>query len=302
MNRFTKAAFALLFTVCAVSSSYAIAGIGLHWGFDLSMEMKDNKEDVVYTVEDIGRILGSANPFNHPRGPNAGDPFLFISRENWKNSPINFGGKFFIDFVPVIDAIELSCNFGLWQYDGKINYLTVVDNSDPLNPVFGYGEPVLLGLDNVDLSYFSLGGTPYAKLNLDLSVRHKLFALPADIIKFTGGVGASVHFATPLLSSGLISNVIESTRDFDMEGLINGDPFDDKTQKAIVQKIIDGLAEPAFGAHVLLGMQFKLPVIPVGFYVDGKFMIPITDFEDSKAGKDLNGMGLLINAGISLSF
>jgi len=298
MKKLTTAAFALLFTVCAVSSSYAIAGIGFHWGLDFSMDMKDNSKDVVYSVDDFLRDIGSAeNPFEQA-GINLtnDDAFLYISRTNWRSSPVNFGGKAYIDIIPVIDAIEISCNFGLWQYDGMINYLSI-DNGAKIH------KPVLLGLDNVDLDYFSLGGTPYAKLQLDATIRKKLYALPANVVKFSAGAGASVHFATPLLSSKLINDVLSARHEFDMTGLASGSvEFDENTSKAIVQKVIDGLAKPAFGMHLIVGAQFKLPVIPVGFYVDGKFMIPFTEFEDSDAGKDLDGLGFLINAGISLSF
>jgi len=293
MKLLRTAAFALIFTVCAVSSSYAIVGAGFHWGFDFSMDMKDNGMDAVYSVKDL--------PFSLPAEINidADIPFLYISRENWKRSVINFGGKAYIDIIPVIEAIELSCNFGLWQYDGMLNYLDI-KNYDPANPKY---ESVPLGLDDIDgLKYFSLGGTPYAKFHLDLSIRKKLFALPGDVMKFNAGAGASAHFATPLLSSNLITDVLSAG---DIESLASGDISEKKLNdlsKAIIEKIIDGLAKPAFGMHILLGTQFKLPVLPLGLYVDGKFMIPFTKFEDSDAGEDLKGMGFLINTGISLSF
>ncbi|MDR2727715.1 MAG: hypothetical protein LBB56_01185 [Chitinispirillales bacterium] len=299
MKRFSTLAAALLFTVCAVSSSYAIAGLGFHWGLDFSMDMKNNPKDVVYSVGDMGDMFddmfdGDRNPTFSLLGINDDDAFLYVSRENWKRSAINFGGKAYIDIIPVIETIELSCSFGLWQYDGMINYLTV----DGTNLIY---ESVPLGLDDVNLKYFSLSGTPYAKFQFDASVRKKVFALPANIFRINAGAGASAHFATPLLSSKLIGDVLSSKSKFKPEDLAAGS-FDKELSKAIVEKIIDGLAEPAFGVHLLIGTQFKLPIIPAGIYADGKVMIPITKFEDSDAGKDLKGIGFLLNVGASLSF
>ncbi|MDR0306041.1 MAG: hypothetical protein LBI42_04285 [Chitinispirillales bacterium] len=296
MKTFRTTAAALLLTVSIVSMSYAIAGIGFHWGFDFSLSMDDARNETV-------NIPGINLP-SELSGLTDIPPLFKVSRENWDRSAINFGGKAYIDFIPVIEALEISCNFGLWQYDGSMAFLDIT-GSDPIENDWKYKE-VKLGVDNVGLSYLSLKGTPYAKLQLDATVRKNIFKFPpaANIIKLNAGGGVSAHFATPALSSKLIEEVF-AKKDFGVEladlAATLADNPNNEISKAIVQKIIDeALGKPVLGMHILLGTQIKIPFIPAGIYVDGKYMIPFTKF-DSEAGSDFNGMGFLLNAGLSLS-
>ena len=45
--------------------------------------------------------------------------------------------------------------------------------------------------------------------------------------------------------------------------------------------------------------MIKIPVIPLGFYVDGRFLIP---FDNMDPNVDLGGFGIVLNSGVSLSF
>jgi len=40
--------------------------------------------------------------------------------------------------------------------------------------------------------------------------------------------------------------------------------------KGVVNKIIEGLTQPSYGAHIDLGLMVKIPVVPLGVYVDGE--------------------------------
>jgi hypothetical protein len=280
MKKFNVIATAVLLMISAASMSHAIVGVGVHYGFDLSMSMKNVDEAVSLKLPDgISELV-----------PAGGAPFS-VSGQNWKASPINVGGKVYVDIIPVIDAIEVSCNFGLWQYDGALTYI----NPNPTGEGDLY-KTIPLTINEQGLNYIGLGGTPYAKLLLDASVRKTLLDLV--ILKFSAGAGVSVHFATPLLSASLVEDVFgkkEITKEF-LEGL--GDKGN-ANSKAIVEKIIDEtLGEPVYGAHIIVGAQFKFPVIPVGLYVDGKYMLPFTKFDEDK---NISGFGFLVNAGISLS-
>jgi len=286
MNKFRVVAVAALLAVFSVSTSHAIVGAGFHWGFDFSMSMEDVNDEKVNLKLPAGvSIPAELSPF-------------YVSRENWKASPINFGGKAYIDFIPVIDAIEVSCNFGLWQYDGALNYVDVASLNGSNEPTY---KKVDLTLDGQGMNYIGLGGTPYAKLLLDATVKKKVFSFPPDpleMLKISAGGGMSVHFATPLLSASLVEEAFKG-QTIDEKFLAGLSNPGNENSKAVVQKIIDeALGEPVFGMHIVLGAQFKLPVIPVGFYVDGKYMIPFTKFDEDK---NISGFGLLLNAGISLS-
>ena len=292
MKRTTVFIVAALVTFSAVSASHAILGAGFHWGFDYSLSMKDVEGERV----DIPLPPEVADDL-------AGIDFFRVSRTGWKASPINLGGKAYIDLIPFIEAIELSFNFGLWQYDGSLQYLDVIPS---LESIAGggapkYSEPIKLTLENQGLKFSGLERTPYAKLQFDATVRKTLLDL--WIVKLSGGAGASAHFATPLLTSKLIESAIGNVKVTDPAALF--DPNGGANMgKAIVQEIInDAFGKPVIGMHILLGVKAKLPVMPIGIYVDGKFMIPFTSYDEDVANKDngVKGYGLLVNAGLSLS-
>ncbi|MDR2578610.1 MAG: hypothetical protein LBC70_07385 [Chitinispirillales bacterium] len=284
------AAAAALFTVFATSSVYAIAGLGFHWGFDLSMSMDNVHDEKINLPIDLS-ILNLP-----PALDIEADDFFRVSRANWRRSVLNFGGKVFIDFLPVIDALELSCNFGLWEYDGSLNYIDPTKSLDAGELV---RESVPLTLGDLNLKYSGLSGTPYAKLHFDATVKKQLLNL--WLVKFTGGAGLSMHFATPLLSNRLVEDALGLTESIDPQALINAliAPGSEES-RAIVQKIIDeALGKPVLGAHLLLSARAKLPAIPLGVYIDGKFMLPFNSFD--KDAKGVSGFGFLVNTGLSLS-
>jgi len=304
MKKISTIVVAALITVSAVSSSYAIAGIGFHWGFDLSMSMDDVRgERLNLPLPDLTGLPPELAGLDEEI---AAFDFFRVSRENWGRSAINFGGKAYIDFIPFFD-IEVSGNFGLWQYDGSLEYLDLDISASNIESIQA-GTPayktVDLTLKDLDMGkYIGLTGTPYAKLHFDATVRKTIVDL--WLIKLSGGAGVSAHFATPLLSGTLIEDALgpalTTALAVDIEGLLSNP----KNGEKIVRKIIeDAMGKPAFGAHALLGVKMKLPVIPVGVYIDGKYMFPFSNFDkDAGDGKKspINGYGLLVNAGLSLS-
>jgi len=272
-----------LVTLSAVSSVYAIAGVGFHWGFDYSLSSENAAENVKVPglPTDVLNLLGDKS-------------LIKISRTDWKASPINFGGKAYIDMIPFIEGIEVSCNFGVWQYAGSLEYATF--NQSGLDY-----KPVDLTVNSAGLDYVGLEGTPYAKLQLDATVRKTI--VDFWLIQLSGGAGFSSHFSTPLLSAELVESVIGSKLsdplNTDLAKLLGPGGA---VSKEIVQKIInDAMGKPVYGVHILLGLKAKLPVIPVGIYVDGKYMIPFDSNFGETSGKGIDGFGLLVNAGISLS-
>ncbi|MDR2693501.1 MAG: hypothetical protein LBB74_04715 [Chitinispirillales bacterium] len=295
MKRVSTLAVAALITLSVVSSSYAIAGLGFHWGFDYSLSMEGVEGEKVGIPPDMSDLPEDV------QGALTGKDFITVSRTNWRRSAINFGGKAYIDFIPVIEAIEVSCNFGLWQYDGSLSYadfsaagLQYIANNGKLR----YTN-VPLTTESAGLSYIGLDGTPYAKLQLDATVRKTI--VDFWIVKLSGGAGVSSHFATPLLTARLVEDVVgPKLRDpAALEGLLKPGG---SVSKDIVQKIIaEAMGKPVVGMHILLGVKAKLPVVPIGLYADGKYMIPFTKYDSDAGDKSINGFGLLLNAGLSLS-
>lgn len=307
MKRVSTLIVAALATLSVVSSSYAIVGAGFHWGFDFSLSMDDVKDEKVgIPTPDVSGLPGLANVpgIDLPGLQNTlnSKGLINVSRTNWKRSAINFGGKAYIDLIPFIEAVEVSCNFGLWQYEGGLNYadfsaagLQHIATTDTLKYTH---VPLTIGSVGVP-KYVGLDGTPYAKLQLDATVRKTILDL--WIIKLSGGAGFSTHFSTPLLTAKLVEDVVGSKLNDPtaLEGLLK--PGGD-ISKDIVNKIIDeAMGKPVYGMHILLGVKAKLPVIPIGIYVDGKYMIPFTKYDSDAGDKSINGFGLLLNAGLSLS-
>jgi hypothetical protein len=278
MKKMTPLLFVLLLTL----PSFSAVGFGFHWGFDFTTKMGDSLNSPVDlgidAISDIEDTLGQS--------------FMTISRSNFDRTPINFGGKVFVDILPV--DIEASFNFGTWSYDGEINYLTIDPENGSLDTT-----TILLGVKEIlGDDYFGLSSTPYGKLHFDLTLKRTFFKDKKRwFIKPSLGAGASVHFATPVLSEQLIVDAFDLAEDFDLADLENkltGNGAED-----ILNEIMEGAKKPKAGMHLLVGLNLKIPVLPFGIYADGKFMIPFGEIEE---GIKMENTGFLINTGIAVQF
>lgn len=295
---------------------HAIVGIGVHYGYDLSLSMADKlgEQTTFDNLKLNTAYLGSMGGYTAPATISGKDLPITVDRENFERNPFNIGGKIYVDIIPFINAIELSANYGMWQYDGTIIYPTSIamkpDQSNiPITAPFI--KHVDVGYDTTRITMKDLGlenpflkNTPYAKLNIDLTVRKYIVKFPpaANVIKVYGGTGATLSFATPVLSSGFIEDAIGSAlnRDIDLNGL-SSDLFNQngETMKKLGEEFMKQLFTPHWGAHLDLGAMIKIPVVPVGFYVDGKYMIPFGQLD--KNVSQLKSTGILINAGLAFA-
>lgn len=308
------------------TTSYAVAGIGVHWGFDFSLRLGDTHQalttgsfvpsDMIQTIpaDQISRALPGVDAdslLNLLQGSPvlAGELPISLSRTGWDRYFLNIGGKAYLDIIPVIDAVEISMNFGLWQYNGVIRY-PVGLNQDltigEIGPDMSYDElfqmaEMPLTLERFGMSYFGLSGTPYARLHLDMTIRKSIIAKPSHskLFKLYAGGGPSVHFATPVLSQAMIEDVIGSTLEAAGSDLTRLQELfgSEEQMKLILEKIVDGLAVPKWGMHLVVGIHAKIPVLPVGLYGDAKLMIP---FGDMDKDAPLKGYGFLFNTGLSI--
>jgi hypothetical protein len=306
MSRFLKislCAFVLFLMLSA--PAFALVGIGVHYGLDFTLNMKNTEglgEHVTFDSLKLDLNQGAGSVLNGVDIP------AYISRTDFK-SDFAFGGKIYIDIIPFIDAVEVSADFGLWDYVGKINYPSGLKSVPPPNTAnfadtanFNYTSEKLT-LDNFGLGYLGLKNTPYAKLQLDATVRKYIVRVPnmLKVLNLYGGAGLTVNFATPMLSSHLVQEVINESAQGTktISTLATSLLSNSDIMKGVVEKIIAGLTQPSYGAHIDLGLMVKIPVIPIGIYVDGKFMIPFGELD--KYVK-LGGMGILLNTGVALSF
>jgi len=127
------------------------------------------------------------------------------------------------------------------------------------------------------------------------------------VLRLYGGAGATLQFATPVITAQLIEDALGEAMNITRNvgpntepGTMSADLFGNTDlMKGVIDEIISNLMIPHWGMHIGLGAMVKVPVVPLGIYVDGKFMIPFGDIDET-AG--LKGLGMLINAGILLAF
>jgi len=288
----------------------ALIGIGAHYGIDLTLKM-DNKlmeqtqlDNLKFSLSGLPSIPG-INPDSVLTGK---DIPVYINRKDWKNTGINFGGKIYVDVLPFIDALEVSTNFGVWQYNGSVLYpKSITPKYPPPAQASRFQDLVDVTYDTLQLSikkiypnryFWGVTETPYAKLHFDATIRKYLLQLPPviKILKIYGGAGMSVDFATPMLSSKLIDDALRSYSSVPL----SSDIFSSQDlQKKIIDQIINNMMTPHYGCHIALGSMIKLPMIPLGFYIDAKYIIR---FDKMDKYVDIGGNGFLINLGAALAF
>jgi hypothetical protein len=328
MKRMSFKKLCLLTVLCALSlsvPSYAIFGIGVHYGMDFSLSMKDalNSQltfDNLSISANPAGFSGLANATGLPTTITGADMPIFIDRTDFGRSPFNLGAKIYVDVIPFIDAIEISGNLGVWEYDGKVRYPTGVTINTPnnLTSLLAMQSQNMLSVtyDTMDLTLKGNGIkipgitlTPYMKLQTELNIR-KYIKIPVieKIIKPYAGAGFGVHFATPAISTGLINdaigevftagNAIDLTTGGSSATNLVGLLSSADNQKKIVEELLKRLMTPHYGVGILAGVMVKIPVIPLGIYVDGKFIIP---FEAYDKDADIKGTGFMLNAGLALA-
>jgi hypothetical protein len=326
MNRFSTLLPAVLIALLSFSSHVnAKFGLGVHYGMDFSLSMEEQIGDqIAFEGLTLNTDAGFENlPGQFPTEFDADQIPIFIDRsfvddaDNIKRYPLNIGGKVYVDLIPFLDCIELSANFGVWQYDGQIRYpvgISVNDSYDPnVESIIDMEtdsmveidyDTMSLRLDAADEWFLGLNATPYAKLQFDLNIRKYLkIAIIDKVIKPYAGGGFNMHFATPALSTGLIEDAIGEKLS-DPSGSQSIDDIvpvfaDSANTKAIVTEIRNRMMTPHFGVNILAGVMVKIPIIPIGVYADGKFMIPFGPYDEDA---QIKGYGFLLNAGIALHF
>ncbi len=324
----------LTFILACCYSSYGFAGAGVHWGFDFSLDMddvyneqafypgfSDSAEEYLFEIMGDREIAGfsieafldslEGTPLRNGLLP------VTISRTDWNRSVFNFGAKVFFDKIPIIDAIQLSLNFGLWEYEGLLHYPTGPDDDiddaalrervmeDPASVTyrdFLVYDTLPITLEEFDMSYFGLSKTPFVKLQFDLSVRKDLYRFPKrmKIVRLYAGGGLSMIFNTPALTSELVEEVMGETLTDNIDNLstfLTG-ASGEELQERVLNKMIRDFQSPTFGINLLVGTAVKFPVIPLGVYGDIKYTIPFSDLEEA-AG--IRGNGFLINLGLALT-
>ena len=226
--------FKLIFAAAALlaTQSFAIAGIGAHYTPAVGTTLKEaQRADIKGTDGKIGFSHGS---FDYIQG---------------------FGFKAWVDILPFID-IEATFNIQFASYNAA---LWVGEGED--------ARKIPLEIE--------LGGTPFAKatpkyiaMNADLSVT-KPFSIPLFPIRPYVGGGLTIHWNTFVLNKAFVEGV------FDKAFADGSYPADEnELVNALKSKVVDyakdeGLNK-SIGIHLLAGVRFKLPIIPIAAYANVK--------------------------------
>jgi hypothetical protein len=312
---FKKSIFCFFIIGILNFSSYALVGIGAQYGIlDFTLSMKDatGEKAVFENLKlNVSSITGTNPGFPDPQISGSDIP-IKIDRTKWQRSVLNFGGKAYVDIIPFLDCIEIAAHFGLWEYEGKIIYPKSMSfNNQPYQqgtPFINYVnveyDTTTLTLKDLSMNNFMiLSKTPYTKLDASISVRKYLFQFPpvVKILKLYAGAGFNINFATPMLSAKLIEDALGARlntsydiNQFEPNLFGNIDIMAD-----VCKEILAQMFTPHYACHILAGAMVKIPIIPLGVYVDGKFLIP---FDKMDKYVDLGGYGFLLNAGIALAF
>ena len=313
-NRMFRFLCSAVLAAAVIFPAFPLVGFGAHYGIDLSLSMKDalKEQAPLGSLQLDTSFFGGANSaFTKPYLSGSDLP-LYVERTNWERNWFNLGGKFFIDFLPVINCAELSVNFGMWEYEGSITYPTGItftapsatDNQDITEIATVNYATTKITSEALGLGNPFVKNTPYAKLQFDLTAKKKIATFPPviSLCKLYAGAGVSLSFATPVLSGAFIEKTLgttlSATRDVNnLQGSLFGQ--DNDAMVKIGKQFMKELMTPHMGMHLDLGASLKLPVMPVGIYLDAKYLIPFGDMD-----KDVDGLrasGILINGGLSFS-
>ena len=251
--------FKLIFAAAALlaTQSFAIAGIGAHYTPSVGTTLKEAQRAEIKGTD--GKIGFSHGSFDYIQG---------------------FGFKAWVDILPFVD-IEATFNIQFASYNAA---LWVGEGED--------ARKIPLEIE--------LGGTPFAKatpkyiaMNADLSVT-KPFSIPLFPIRPYVGGGLTIHWNTFVLNKAFVEGV------FDKAFADCSYPADEnELVNALKSKVVDyakdeGLNK-SIGIHLLAGVRFKLPIIPIAAYANFKYYIG-GDYPD-----EIDAGNMTVELGIGLA-
>src|ERR1035437_1117826 len=155
--------------------------------------------------------------------------------------------------LPIIPVeFEISSNIGWGSYKSSLiyNHGGVADTIpvDVKSPIVGLGD--------------KSGSTPYISVLNDLTLRYPILELPplSPIKPLKIWVGAGATYA-------VASRVVDKS---DLQSVFSGSYTTPDAAKATFK---DNILTNTWGGHLAVGAQFKIPVIPIALFIDGKWYL-----------------------------
>lgn len=227
--------------VAAVQPSHALFGLGMSYGRNFT------------TIDGTHETIGAADlpEMIQAYGPDGAS--LSLHRDKVEGLT-QLGVKTWLDLPLIPVEFEGAANLSFGAY-ASYALLTGPDSSTVV-------VPTTIDIP-LDLAGAGEGKTPYTSLALDVSVRYPFLSLPPlsplKPLKFYVGAGASWIYATRVVSKDDIKELFPTV------------PTSEVTESVLKDELKDNIYESTFGGHLLLGTQFKLPIIPLAIFVDGKW-------------------------------
>ncbi len=204
------------------------------------------------------------------------DPNLVLHRDKM-SSTYQLGVKAWLEipFLPI--EFEAASHMAWGNYKSQLEYNHGSSSEmipvDVPSPLAGFGE--------------EKDATPYVSLLTDVSLRYPLLKLPPmspiKPLKIYVGAGATHVMATRVIDKKDIKEAF---------GNAGGSYSNPDKAKGVIE---DELFQSTFGGHVLVGAQFKVPVLPIALFIDGKW------YFHTAVSDAASGYPLAVNAGIGFA-
>jgi len=113
------------------------------------------------------------------------------------------------------------------------------------------------------------GSTPYISVLNDLTLRYPILQLPplSPIQPLKIWIGAGATYA-------VASRVVDRS---DLQSVFSSGSYDvsnpQASEQAATNSFKDNILTNTWGAHLAVGAQFKIPVIPIALFIDGKWYL-----------------------------
>jgi len=229
-------AFAAAFALFATTQAFAIVGAGAHYVYNMGATLKSNSESVT-SIGGIGDITLDRKEATDLQG---------------------IGFKAWIDLLPFVD-IEATFNIAATRYTPCLNFNVPVGvNPDPVCLEYSPDAPFNMVFDKASPIYGVASG--------DLSITYPFDALP--IIRPYAGAGISYMMGMPLVDKKFAETVLNGTPD------LIADPTaidQKKISDAFSKALKDSEYTTGIGAHLIVGLRAKLPIIPIAAYANTKY-------------------------------
>lgn len=244
-----KSLLAATLAVLAAQPSHALFGFGASYGRNFS------------SVSSAHDVVGSAElpTYLDEYSENNGGT-LAIDRGEVSGLQ-QLGLKTWLDLPLLPIEFEAAANVAWGSYPSTVRFTDGRGSANDLVVNTGFDAPFPVpGLKS--------GETPYFSSILDASVRYPFLKLPPlspfKPFKLYVGGGVSWFYSSKVVSKDDVTDI------FNVSG---GDVDKATAQSELGKKIKNNFYESTFGGHVLLGAQFKVPVLPIAVFADGKWYI-----------------------------